>query len=530
MDRVLRFGLVVLAIMVPVVCWAADEDNYVSGYEEAFEKLRHSVDPGYSGDSVEQAISQFYKSGEEDEGTYPATEMWEHDLSVRRTKPERLRYSGRLFFKYSDESIADVEKFEQELELSLRYKDWDAYFRFSDVNSFPNEEEKLAMMKRRIRYRGDKVEVTVGSYGALFGRGLALNMFEDRNLEFDNEVEGVKAEVDIGEADLTVLWGERHRDIGEEKDRPEVTAARIEVPLGDAIDLGAHLVRSEFNREDWRNEYDIYGGDVTIKAGPAKLFVEGVSVEREANEAALHDWDLEGKKGEGYYATLSLAGDGFVLGAEYKDYDGLDQYFTVLPPIKTFPEFASANPDDDEGYGITLNAVPFEDGGAFDFRYVRDNHHDKGAGYMEFGSIYTSDPTQRTSYILEYWDVTKEGEDHYVERVTLNQLLNKDWTASGFFETERIDMPYVDPHRDYIYEAEISYRSLVNIIYTYETTGLELVGGTKWGLWELKWKPTSTQELNVMYGSRRAGQVCSGGVCRMEPEFDGFRADYLFRF
>lgn len=523
MTRVSIGGLVLLFVLLPLIA-AAEEDNYVSGYEDAFKQLRHSVEPAYTGDTVEKAIAQFYTGGEEDDGTYPATSMWERDLDLRRNKPSKMSYSGRMFFKYSDDDISSTNKTEEEIELSLRYEEWDAFFRLSNENPYPDQKDGFGLEKRRIRYRGDDVKVTVGSFGQLFGRGLALNMFEQRTLDFDNEVEGAKVEAEVGEADLTVLWGEKHRKIDEDP-MPSVTAARIEVPICDSITIGSHYVRSEFTRDHIDVKYDIYGGDVTLRSGPVRVFVEGVSLERDAIEGAEYEWDADGTDGDGIYVNASYSGSGYVLGAEYKDYEGLDHPFAVMPPIKRFPEFATANPENEEGYGFTLNWSPFDDGSMLDFAYIQDNHHERGALYTEYSAGYSSSPLKPTTWIGEYVNANKEGEKHDVQRLTLNHRLDDDWTATTFLENEEIAAPFIDSYTDNIYEAELAYRSLANFIYTHETTSAEFTDEEQWGLWEFKWKPDETQEINLIYGSRREGLVCSGGVCRLEPGFDGFKAD-----
>jgi len=49
----------------------------------------------------------------------------------------------------------------------------------------------------------------------------------------------------------------------------------------------------------------------------------------------------------------------------------------------------------------------------------------------------------------------------------------------------------------------------------------------RWNLVEVKLQENGVQELSLAYGKRREGFVCSGGVCRTEPEFDGWKIEYL---
>jgi hypothetical protein len=44
---------------------------------------------------------------------------------------------------------------------------------------------------------------------------------------------------------------------------------------------------------------------------------------------------------------------------------------------------------------------------------------------------------------------------------------------------------------------------------------------TDWLQGILTYNVGSDHYMSIMYGTRRAGFVCAGGVCRFEPEFDG---------
>jgi hypothetical protein len=51
-----------------------------------------------------------------------------------------------------------------------------------------------------------------------------------------------------------------------------------------------------------------------------------------------------------------------------------------------------------------------------------------------------------------------------------------------------------------------------------------------WIYGQLTWSFLKGQQVSVLYGSRQAGFVCVGGVCRIEPEFDGFEIRLFSRF
>jgi len=523
-----------LAVLALQVCWAK-ADPVVGSSDEAFAQARKQVHPE-SSDNLEEAIAQFFEpGGSVDEGTYPPSDVWQRG-SLRRSPAPRVGYNGRTFFRYSSDDVSGVDKWEKELELGLNYKAWDLFLRATDFNTFPYVNDPFRLQKVQLRYRQGDTKVTVGSFGALFGRGLALNMFEDRTVEWDNQAEGTKVETTLGNAEVTALWGTR-------KDRKsprnsEVRAARVDAPLGNDLAVGANAVEVELPDTSYSPQarnvltYKLYGGDATFRHGDFMAYAETVRLERDPQAFSSNKWDRLGLEGKGYYANASFGRDGYAVSAEYKDYQGLSQPFSVLPPLRRYNEEATANPGDDKGYSAQFAWSPSSDGSQFAWTYAQGNSHQHNMPYTEFSTIYTSSSQGKTTWVGEYWDVNAYLEKHNIQRLTLNHQLTGDWTASTFMERERLTANYYKPHIDYIVEGEVAFQSKLNLIYTWETTGGDVPSGKKsaWRLWELRLQPDSRQEVNLAYGARRAGFVCAGGVCRQEPEFSGWRLDYTFRF
>jgi hypothetical protein len=202
-----------------------------------------------------------------------------------------------------------------------------------------------------------------------------------------------------------------------------------------------------------------------------------------------------------------------------------------MPPIRRWQEKSTADPQDDVGYGASINWKPGKNGSFWTFGYAQDNSKDAFRPYTEAYATYTSATKQDFSFIAELWKIQEISELHYISRLTLNQIINEDWTMTTYLERERYNRAIGEGWNDYIIEPELAYQSIANLIYRYETTAKD-VGEERsaWRLWEIKLHPDENQEIDILYGSRRAGFVCSGGICRQEPEFEGFRADYILRF
>ena len=50
-----------------------------------------------------------------------------------------------------------------------------------------------------------------------------------------------------------------------------------------------------------------------------------------------------------------------------------------------------------------------------------------------------------------------------------------------------------------------------------------------WGFVMFGYKVSQHTDLSLLVGSRQAGNICVGGVCRYEPEFEGVELKILTR-
>jgi hypothetical protein len=527
-------------LLVPAAPFAAEES--ASGSEEIFNRM-YDADPADPGTSVEEAIRRFYWEGEEDLGTYPPSDIWDRDFELRRKMPPTLDFSGRMDFRYSDDEISGIEKWEKEFELFADYGSWDAMFRFSDVNSFASQQDPFRWEKGRIRYRDGKWKITAGSYGTIWGKGLSVNMFESRILDFDNEAEGLKAEYTDGPGRVEVIYGwdkDRKDDTLEFEignSNKEIVGMRGEYRLSGELAAGANVVNVQFpsytntleNPESL--DYDILGADLTFRHDDISAYYEIAALDRSAQDWAPSDFDFMGINGKANYLNIGYYGNSYSIVTEYADYQGMDHPFNVLPPIRRWQEAASADADDFVGYGSTLTWNPFDDSSYFQFSYEQDYLRHTEEPHSEFGINYFSPNYGRFNYILAHWQVYDKFTNHDQTKLTLAQQLDHDYSLGVVLEREEIGFRVEEKYLDYIAELDFFWRSEFAASYLHEWTGgLTADGKDEWGVWEFKYHPDEEQEWHLTYGDRREGFVCSGGICRLEPAFDGIKAQYLRRF
>ena len=54
--------------------------------------------------------------------------------------------------------------------------------------------------------------------------------------------------------------------------------------------------------------------------------------------------------------------------------------------------------------------------------------------------------------------------------------------------------------------------------------------GTEWKVAEIRWDISNDHTLHAFAGSEKGGLICTGGVCRIEEPFEGFKINLLSRF
>ncbi len=82
------------------------------------------------------------------------------------------------------EEIADARIFFQNFQLGLRYE-------MDDPSEVGRSFQGPEFRRRWLAYKKDDVDIQAGDVSALFGRGLAINLFESRPLNYDSWLDGV---------------------------------------------------------------------------------------------------------------------------------------------------------------------------------------------------------------------------------------------------------------------------------------------------------------------------------------------------
>jgi hypothetical protein len=391
--------------------------------------------------------------------------------------------------------------------------------------------EQEAITFKYVEIYHENLTLTVGNYYAMFGRGMTLRTYENRNLRVDNNLEGVKANYYADNFEVTALGGRMRDKYNRRDDR--LYGIDGEVRPWDGISFGGSFLRSQRADEDFTD----------MRAIRADINLEDFSLYAEAAKPSrVEDWSL--------YVAASYFFDRFSLLAEYKDYNRLGFYnrygteYNAPPALTREHSYTllnrhphALNTNDEVGYQLEGTAE-ITDELSLLLNYSYTETHDKQRLFEEyFGKLnflgiddwhfegglgWNFDFTTRTENItpLLMGEYTWGGVNEIHAEIQ-HQHITSTYDKSEY-DDELFVLEYTrSPFLGLALVAEISNRDQLPAYQDEDNS---------WIYGEITYTFLGNQQISVLYGKRQAGFVCAGGVCRYEPEFNGVEVKFISRF
>ena len=408
---------------------------------------------------------------------------------------------------------------------------------------------------------GDKregLEIIGGNYYTLFGRGMVLKSYEDRAIRVDNNLLGVKVTGKYAGFYLTGLSGMAANINNERKDI--LHAVDLEYRNWKWLKLGA-TVASNFPPSDDIARTTMASVRILPSFWNIDMYAEYTA---KFNKDILQN-NLNGSGsivGEGFYGNLNFYFGDLSLLAEYKYYDNFAFYsqdgtiFYNTPPSVRL-EYTYILPN---RHPSPLNANN-ETGYQLIAGYNLDDHTYFTAGYSITNTLSSSSYYQRVNQSslpivtqLEEVYLTAQRDWDYMTLIAAfayNQELATDTRnitpilESRFYfgEVNTIKVILEHQHSTDNSTTEEYYTDVVTLEYLRSPNySVALVTEMKttepetdniirkfYGFVQGTYKIGGYADISLLIGSRQAGNICIGGVCRYEPAFKGVELKLLTR-
>jgi hypothetical protein len=522
-------------------------------------------------------------------GTAPAAravDLGDSGVSLEVTEALTFDYHARLL-----ETYPHVADFRNKLNLRLRYQGLTIGGRV-DAAWFPNPpaasyQDDLRPEEMFVSYRGKGWSLTAGDDYLSFGRGLALSLKKLDEVGFDVKLRGLhaaltlpylSARVGAGLANVTNVDGVDEKRVPDPNDA--IFAARVEGRPVPWLKLGGHFVDVErthspvplaFAPVIWGYNGRSIGGQRFVRslvfggnlelvdlAGVLSAYLEADYLMNTNQRLGPAGYDAVLSDGFGIYGSVTAVLGPLVLLGEVKHYDdfqmessahpetaslqGIAQQFPYITPPslerndQRVVENANVTgfhlrgdyrlPDDDD---LAFLSLAYIDGAPAHGQYTihayggYEHKWSQNRLVVQTGARFEENPALgATTLHMGHLDVDLYyllGGPHDLQFHFNHELRSEDpGQSNAEFYLEGTT------YLTYTYGAKWSF----SLQFEYRTdpiTDLPYYPGVG-----IKWKFLDSSYVQVFAGRGKGGLKCSGGVCRVFPEFEGVKLETVVRF
>jgi hypothetical protein len=439
----------------------------------------------------------------------------------------------------------------------------------------------INLEKLRVGYDAGSWNLQLGDVYAAVGRGTALNLNRNVDIDIDTSLQGLKFVAHPGAWDVTVVAAQTNRQqVSQDNPNANVTVfgerrhfvagARVDRYGLGPVNLGAHGVMYNFVRDTgWKAGFNeigttpdavVAGGSVeALGLGPTDWYVEG-------NGFFFPTTTLwagqQPRPGFGIYGSGAVYAGRATLLMEFKRYRDVERVNSLLAPelyeIAIAPTLeyerqttedsaAAVNSNDIWGGKLRANftAIP---GALVPYASIAV-FRDLDTGNLHFNSVpetivhpmvgveWTQDGWSmlfNAGYRLDRRDGPSAGADRHLHGDLLARVpLGGDWSFDLSMGAEWYRWG-VNPFQqtDYV-EMESAWSvqkgTLLTLIWYMDHSDNPLIDTTGnltdklYGAGEIQIQPLPALTIKAFYGAYKSGIRCSGGQCRVLPGFSGAR-------
>ena len=488
---------------------------------------------------------------------------------AQRLLPDGLGVANQM--KYSYDREKKIEIFEDWLNIDYRSGIFIAGLRF---DTFEPNDPNPSINRGKTRYAdiafkyaglvlgkpAEGVEVTLGNFYALFGRGMLLKSYEDRNIRIDNNLLGMKLVGRYAGITLTALTGRVENFTSQRTDI--LHAVDLEYRPGRFLKFGGTFCSSQPDAEGLARTRM-----ASVRLQPSIWHFDfygeyGIKQNDDIKEQIFSG--SEDIAGRGLYASGNFYEGPVTLTAEYKYYDNFtfgnsDQTTNYNTPPATRRDYTH----------ILLNRHPSplnqnnEQGVQIEANYLMNEETTINVNYGLTRSLPSSSYYQRvigTSNAVEtqlreaYGNLSHKWTGNFATLVALGYSEERTTNTKnvtpivearlGLDELNSIHGALEHQHvtdrttqeRSYDDVLVLEYLRAPHLAFSFvgEMQTREPVAGviarTYWMFFQCGFSIAEHTDGTILVGTRQAGNICIGGVCRYEPEFRGIELKVFSRF
>jgi len=482
--------------------------------------------------------------------------------------PEGLGFSNHLEYSYNVDTEREI--FEDWLNLDYAKGIFSAGLRFEVFQ--PNDpdpsisrgknifaEIDYKYIRADIGKRTEGLDITVGNFYSLFGRGMVLKSYEDRSIRIDNNLLGMKV---VGKYAGFVLTGLSGTAANANNERNDILhSVDLEYKGWRPLRLGTTLASNLPGNENLARTTM-----ASLRALPSfwniDIYAE-YSVQMNSDIEKNVFMGEESIVGQGIYSNLNLYLGSLSLLGEYKYYDNIAftssdgtifyntppsvrlEYTYILPNRHPSP----LNQDNEQGFQVAAG-YNISDDTYLNAAYTITKSLDSTSYYQRVIGTSIAEETQLKEFYFQVqqdWirDFTTVGAFAYNEELATNTKNITPILENRFYfgKVNTIKLTLEHQHTTVRTTGEQYYTDVLAVEYLRSpkfNIGIVAELETKepedgrtirkfWGFIQAGYKIGHHTDISLLVGTRQAGNICIGGVCRFEPAFQGVELKMLTR-
>jgi hypothetical protein len=382
-----------------------------------------------------------------------------------------------------------------------------------------------------------------GDFSSVFGRGLALSVFEDEELNYDTRLEGIRGTVHHDLGTLTALAGSRRGD--------RFRGAFAETaPLG-PVRVGADFVEAWGSADSEILDRERHaGGLAEVTLGPAQVYGEYVL----RSFPGRNGRGERGTSGHGGFVSAVATYGSVTVSGEVRDMFRFEHPYNDPPTSLRQHTWSLLNreagqalqdiPDDDvKGYGAEAEWAP----GLFTTFLGSFGRLDADRSDDGFWELYGEGKSTWREIVFvtaaasesEFRFGTQKDErisgfgEVVVQLDAVNSVsLGVEWAEARIVDSLTQDFLRPEDFRERIFSASFGRSPWLQVTATLEDTTEDdpTEPRSRWFNALAEIAVAEGHDVQVSYGAERGGWKCTGGVCFFEPEFEGLKLKWVGRY
>jgi hypothetical protein len=401
--------------------------------------------------------------------------------------------------------------------------------------------------KKYLLLQSDQMSLKLGNYYAVLGRGLILNCVNDERVKLDRDIDGGYLKTGYGDwLEIKGLTG-RAQENTARINASTYLGGQAMVSPWETVDIGGIYLRA--NSSDRTSDVNYNKPTEESFGGALGLRLWGVDYYGEY--ARRHTYGMldpalgwigtDDQGGKGFYSSIGWAADGIGAVLDIKDYRNMNSLVNAPPACNREGRLLNSAADE-HGLQVDVTVSPWE------FMEMHGNYSLAEAD--DRGSLWEDAYLDIRWELNGRWTVSAEARAR-IEDSLETEVIRRKYKGGGVegkwrygdrralilrLDADKFNNLYIQgPLRYNEIRTGLSWvpSGFVNLYAEMEISDQRLPeyeNQSRWGRAGAVINLGPGQKLEVSAGQNKGGLVCSGGYCRYEPPFKGFKTTWIWNF